>query len=152
MTDPRREAIPSLSAKADAAIEYARRRIAETPFRVLALPASTPATEAPRPVQADVPAALTPTEQVITAAPSNVPPGEHAFSVAFIHDATGEEHVEVIVFGPDEFERCGHDPLGPLGPAGREVAIEIAQSRVPDGYVLKAVTFDMQRLISTSED
>ena len=151
LTDPRREIIQSLESKADAAIEYAKRRIAETPSRALVLPTAAPTTEAPRPVQADVPVPM-PTEQLITAAPSNVPPGEHAFSVAFIHDATGEEHVETIVFGPDEFQRCGHDPLGPLGPAGREVAIEIAQARVPEDYVLKAVTFDMQRLIATSED
>ena len=152
VSDPRKEVIPSLQSKADAAVEYAKRRIAETPSRALVRPTPAPAAEPPRPVQAEAATVPPPTDQVITAAPSNMPRGEHAFSVSFIHDATGEEHVETIVFGPPEFQRCGHDPLGPLGPAGREVAIEIAQARVPEDYVLKAVTFDMQRLIATSED
>jgi hypothetical protein len=161
VTDPRREIIPSLSSKAEDAIEYAKRIMAETPARAIAIPTTTPTPPTPPKHHSETaPVAVkdAPTIETAPVAPqvaaSSIPPGEHAFHVQFVDTETGDEHTETVLFGAAEWARVGADPLGPLGPAGRAVAIEVAQSRVSENYALKpnGIRFDMQRLIATSNE
>jgi hypothetical protein len=159
VTDPRREIIPSLSSKAEDAISYAKRRMAETPARSLPIavePARSPVPQAKSEIAPAIAEDASPIEAVSVApqAAASVPPGEHAFHVQFVNTESGEDHTETVLFGAAEWTRVGADPLGPLGPAGRAIAIEVAQSRVSENYALKAdgIRFDIQRLIATSNE
>lgn len=121
---------------------------------------------APRPIEIEAPkhpappvaVPMPPAASAASASAANtteIEPSEPVFSfiVDFVHLKTRETLTKVVELGPDEMQEAGADPLGPSGPAGRAIALRVATSRVPAGYVLSpaenSVRLDVRKLMES---
>lgn len=151
-TDPSR--VKPLQERVREAAGYASRIMRESkmPLLVLAPAQETPALPVPNQPAPIAPAAEAKNEpeQILVRKEAKL---EYAFYVDFINHKTDAERTEEVIFGEAEIAEANLDGLGATGPRGREIALRVAEARVPSGFVLadkpNAIKFDLARLMKS---
>ena len=157
LTDTRPTSVQPFADVMKDAAAYAARVLHEAPVPhaaqapVVVDPAIIPAPAIPI-KDAPIPSPTQPATEPPAISPS-LP--EFRFAVDLVDIVTGDIKTELVTFGPAEMEQTSIDPLGPSGPAGREVALRVAKSRMPKGFALargkSSVRFDVAHLAASMD-